>query len=279
MSERYGVPSSTVGTDNKGFAAVGYGKSGGIELSYSSDLDLLFIHNSCPEEVTTGNRQILASVFYMKMAQRIMHICNTRMGSGQLYEIDMRLRPSGNSGLLVVHIDAFEKYQQQEAWTWEHQALVRARVIYGNSQLTHKFNLIRTSILTQERDPDKLKQEVLEMRNKMRSHLDKSVDHHIDIKQGIGGLVDIEFLAQYLVLKNGSYHPEIALYSDNIRIFMSLAAAGVITENQGSILTQGYCQLRDQGHRAILQGKKVMLDEEAFEQYSKNIQAVWKFFL
>ena len=279
MSERYGVPSSTVGTDNKGFAAVGYGKSGGIELSYSSDLDLVFIHNSGSEEVTTGNRQILASVFYMKMAQRIMHICNTRMGSGQLYEIDMRLRPSGNSGLLVVHIDAFEKYQQQEAWTWEHQALVRARVIYGNSQLTRKFNLLRANILTQERDPDKLKQEVLAMRNKMRSHLDKSADHHIDIKQGIGGLVDIEFLAQYLVLKNGSYHPEIALYSDNIRIFMSLAAAGVITENQGSILTQGYCQLRDQGHSAILQDKKLMLNEEAFEQYSKNIQAVWKLFL
>ncbi|MFT4725181.1 MAG: glutamate-ammonia-ligase adenylyltransferase, partial [Colwellia sp.] len=125
MAQRFGVPTSTVGENHKGFSAIGYGKMGGIELSYSSDLDLVFVHNSHSNEVTNGLKQIPASQFYMKLAQRIMHIFNTRMASGILYELDMRLRPSGNSGLLVVHVNAFAQYQREEAWTWEHQALVR----------------------------------------------------------------------------------------------------------------------------------------------------------
>jgi len=279
MSLRYGVPESTIVHDDKGFAVIGYGKLGGRELSYSSDLDLVFLHCSTPEDVTNGNKQVLASVFYMKLAQRIMHIFNTRMASGILYELDMRLRPSGNSGLLVVHFNTFAQYQQEDAWTWEHQALVRTRVVYGNDNITQKFNQLRQKILALPREQEKLISDVIEMRNKMRNHLDKSDKSDIDIKQGLGGLVDIEFLAQFLVLKNSHQHIEVAKYSDNVSIFSQLNLVGVLDDEQREVLTQTYCQLRDQGHRAALQDKQLLLDESKFQQTTGDIIDIWQKFL
>ena len=134
VSLRYGVPESSLETGEKGFAVIGYGKAGGIELGYGSDLDLVFVHDSQAGEQTSGPRQVPANQFYMKLAQRIMHIFNSRMSSGILYELDMRLRPSGNSGVLVVHIETFEHYLKEDAWIWEHQALVRSRAVYGHER-------------------------------------------------------------------------------------------------------------------------------------------------
>ena len=215
---------------------LGYGKMGGIELGYSSDLDLVFLHQSESQEMTDGDKPILATQFYVKLAQKMMHIFNTRMISGMLYELDMRLRPSGNSGLLMVHIDTFESYQKSEAWTWEHQALVRARSVYGSESMRERFADIRRNILANQRDIGQLQKDVNDMREKMRGHLDKSDELHFDIKQGHGGLVDIEFLVQYLILANSHSHPNISYYSDNIRLLEALAENEVISEQEKQTL-------------------------------------------
>jgi len=276
LSLRHGVPESCVDAEHKGFAVIGYGKMGGIELGYGSDLDLVFLHDSHENEFTNGNKQISAKQFYLKLAQRILHIFNTRMASGILYELDMRLRPSGNSGLLVVHIDTFAQYQSEEAWTWEHQALVRARFIYGHSKLCEKFNVIRESILGRKRDKKQLQQQVVEMRNKMRNHLDKSTETECDIKQAPGGLVDIEFLAQFLVLNYGVKEVALCRYSDNIRIFEQLAKYQIISNKQKLALIEDYCALRNKGHRAVLQNQASLMARSEFDLYAKNVSEIWQ---
>jgi glutamate-ammonia-ligase adenylyltransferase len=262
VSQRFGIPSSLQGQQNKGFAAIGYGKLGGYELAYNSDLDLVFVHNSQTDDKTNGNKQILAGQFYVKLAQRIMHMFNTRMNSGILYELDMRLRPSGNAGVLMVHIDTFAQYQAEEAWTWEHQALVRARVVYGARPLQTKFNSIRQQILSLSRDVTHLQKDVSTMRDKMRTHLDKSSGEIFDVKQGPGGLVDIEFLVQFWVLAYSCQYPQIAKYSDNLHILQQLEDVGVITHQEQILLSQAYCQLRDFGHRCALQMQSLPATDE-----------------
>ncbi|MDO6445559.1 bifunctional [glutamate--ammonia ligase]-adenylyl-L-tyrosine phosphorylase/[glutamate--ammonia-ligase] adenylyltransferase [Colwellia sp. 1_MG-2023] len=279
ISERFGVPNSLAGTDDKGFAVIGYGKMGGFELGYSSDLDLVFIHNCKHDDQTNGQKPVMASQFYAKLAQRIMHIFNTRMNNGVLYELDMRLRPSGNSGVLVVNINTFGQYQQEEAWTWEHQALVRARATYGNQQIVQQYNDIRRQILIRSRDENKLKKEVIDMRNKMREHLDKSTDELFDIKQGRGGLVDIEFLTQYLVLNYSAKYHEICQYSDNIRIFTTLANVGILTLAQKELLIEHYCQLRNFGHKTSLQNESAMMNAQQFAHDSERITEIIQQFL
>ncbi len=262
VTQRFGIPESLVGKEHKGFAAIGYGKLGGYELAYSSDLDLVFIHDSVANELTTGKKQLLASQFYAKLAQRIMHIFNTRMSSGILYELDMRLRPSGNAGVLVVNMDTFAQYQQQQAWTWEHQALVRARLVYGHKPLQQKFSATRQHILSLRRDIPRLQHDVIAMRQKMRAHLDTSNDDGFDIKQGQGGLIDIEFLVQFLVLSYGHRHPQIVEFSDNLRILMALEQVGVISHDEQLLLSKAYCQLRDFGHRRALQKQRLTISDE-----------------
>ncbi len=279
VSARFGVPSGLVETDDKGFAVIGYGKTGGFELGYSSDLDLVFIHSCDINDVTNGDKAVVVGQFYAKLAQRIMHIFNTKMTSGVLYELDMRLRPSGNSGVLVVNINTFEQYQKQEAWTWEHQALVRARAIYGSKQLTQRFNDIRQSVLATKRDPDELRQQVVKMRDKMRRHLDASDQDFSDIKQGSGGLVDIEFLAQFLALNCSVDYPSVAQYSDNIRLFNALAKADIISVEQKKTLVSHYCRLRDFGHRQSLQAKSAKMPTSEFDEYGQAVREIVNAFL
>ncbi len=265
LIQRFGVPVSKDGTQDKGFAVIGYGKLGGIELGYSSDLDLVFVHDADLTELTTGEKQITSGQFYLKLAQRMMHLFNTRMANGILYELDMRLRPSGNAGLLMVHIDTFAHYQENDAWTWEHQALVRTRIIYGGDALTEKFLKIKRQVLSTERETASLLTDVQQMRDKMRSHLDKSSSQQVDIKQGRGGLVDIEFFVQYLVLSASAEHPELSEYSDNISLLKHLAKLSQITENEQLILVANYCKLRDFGHHATLQNSEQVIDNAKFE--------------
>ncbi len=279
VTARFGVPSSLADTDDKGFAVIGYGKTGGFELGYSSDLDLVFIHNCQITDVTNGERSVVVTQFYAKLAQRIMHIFNTNMSSGILYELDMRLRPSGNSGVLVVNINTFEQYQREEAWTWEHQALVRARVVYGQTNIRQQFNAIRHSILATARDENELRSEVVKMRNKMREHLDHSNDEYFDVKQGPGGLVDIEFLAQFLTLNYSAQYPNICEHSDNIRLFDALAKASLISKIQKKQLISQYCRLRDFGHRASLQNQAINMPRQAYQADSAEITAIVEQFL
>ena len=160
ITERHGEP--TYQWDGKtktaGFAVIGYGKLGGIELSYGSDLDLVYLHNSHgTAQVTDGRRELDNEVFFARLAQRLVHILSARTLSGQLYDVDLRLRPSGASGLMVSSLRAFDRYQRDEAWTWEHQALVRARVVCGDPELARAFETVRADILLRPRDGDALK--------------------------------------------------------------------------------------------------------------------------
>jgi len=252
MAEKYGEPTHLREREGKGFAVVGYGKVGGWELGYNSDLDIVFMHD-CPVNVyTDGKKEIDGRQFYLRLAQRIIHIFSTRTASGILYEADTRLRPSGASGLLVSPTEAFAEYQQTEAWTWEHQALVRARMIYGDAPLQQAFHQIRHGILTRPRDEATLKREVVEMRHKMREHLGGKKAGRFMLKQDPGGITDIEFLAQYLVLCYSHEKPKLTRWSDNVRIFESMLQQGIMDETQAMALTQAYTTMRDHIHHRNL---------------------------
>ena len=158
-------------SEDSGFAVYAYGKLGGIELGYGSDLDLVFIYDAAGQGVTDGPRPIDNTVFYTRLGQRMIHILETRMALGQLYEVDMRLRPSGQSGMLVISCKGFGDYQRNTAWTWEHQALVRARWVAGDPAVAEQVDALRLEILCQSRVEAELAGEVQAMRDKMREHL------------------------------------------------------------------------------------------------------------
>ena len=184
-----------------GFSVVAYGKMGSLELGYASDLDIVFLHDSHgKQQFTSGEKSLDNGVFFGRMAQKVVHFLTTLTAAGTLYETDTRLRPNGKSGLLVSSLEAFREYQLSEAWTWEHQALVRARVVVGSQRLRDRFDVIRTEVLGQRRDHGELRQQVREMRERMRRELSRGNSELFDLKQGHGGIADIEFVVQYLVL-------------------------------------------------------------------------------
>lgn len=282
MVERYGEP--VHGGVERGFAALGYGKLGGVELGYGSDLDMVFVHCATPGTMTDGSaadgkKAIDSTHFYLKLAQRILHLFNTRTNSGILYEIDMRLRPSGNSGLMVSHIDTFIEYQHDEAWTWEHQALVRARAVAGDKFLQQKFNQARLQIISQPRDLVALQSEVAKMREKMRAHLGSNDPLQFDLKQDAGGIVDIEFIAQYLVLGFSHRFPELAISSDNVRVFDAVAKCGLMPPPDAMVLKDIYCSYRDKGHRLALQQLKSRVELEEFRAQQQIVIATWQLWL
>lgn len=278
---KHGRPSglSDAGLE-KGFIAVGYGKLGGIELGYSSDLDMVFIYQADNHGATDGERSINNQLFYTRLGQRIIHILSTQTTQGDLYEVDMRLRPSGNSGMLVSSLAAFEKYQQQDAWTWEHQALVRARAICGDQALIQAFYDLRSDILTQARDVEALRKEVSAMREKMRvAAIDKFkseevAKHHL--KQGAGGLIDIEFIAQFGVLAYAGQAPQLLQWSDNIRQLESLIEQGCFPGIALHPLMDAYRTLRSALHRKTLAGKSYQASLRDFEETRTQVVQIWE---
>lgn len=274
MTDKYGYPKGA-DDDNTGFLVTGYGKMGGIELGYSSDLDLVFLHNCNSTADTTGPKQIDSKQFYVKLAQRIMHLFNTKTSSGELYEVDLRLRPSGNSGLLVSGIEAYREYLMDDAWTWEHQALVRSRAIYGHLSIQQRFSEIRQEVLCRPRDQRALSSEVTDMRDKMRQHLDKSDAQHIDLKQGRGTIADIEFLTQYWTLKSAHAHPDITRWSDNVRIIETLVQDQLIPDEWGNTLTDAYLKIRNLSHRKALQGTPNLMDADELRKEREKVCAIW----
>ncbi|MCR4459737.1 bifunctional [glutamate--ammonia ligase]-adenylyl-L-tyrosine phosphorylase/[glutamate--ammonia-ligase] adenylyltransferase [Pseudescherichia sp. L3] len=276
MVARFGQPKHLRDREGRGFAVVGYGKLGGWELGYSSDLDLVFLHD-CPADVMTdGEREIDGRQFYLRLAQRIMHLFSTRTSSGILYEVDARLRPSGAAGMLVTTADAFADYQQNEAWTWEHQALVRARVVYGDPQLKSRFDEIRRTILMTPRDGEKLQTEVREMREKMRAHLGNKHRERFDLKADAGGITDIEFIAQYLVLGHAYQKPKLTRWSDNVRILELLAQNDIMDEQEAQALTHAYTTLRDALHHLALQEQPGHVPETEFAEERGQVSASWQ---
>ncbi|MEP4889820.1 MAG: bifunctional [glutamate--ammonia ligase]-adenylyl-L-tyrosine phosphorylase/[glutamate--ammonia-ligase] adenylyltransferase [Aliiglaciecola sp.] len=274
MKEKYGIPEGSSEQDKK-FAVIGYGKLGGIELGYGSDLDLVFVHECDSQTMTNGKKSIEANQFYTKLAQRIMHLFMTKTPSGQLYEIDMRLRPSGNAGLLVCHVNGFEQYQLQEAWTWEHQALVRARVVIGSPDFTQRIEAIRRDILCRSRDINTLQQDVANMRQKMRDHLNKGNENWLDVKQDAGAMADIEFLVQFWVLKNAQHFPKMVDWSDNIRLLEQLCVANCISADDKAQLTEAYLDYRNRSHRLTLLEKDNLVDKSQYSEHQKNVKAIW----
>lgn len=275
MSERYGVPSHLEGID-KGFCVIGYGKLGGFELGYGSDLDLVFLHNA-PRGITTdGKKSLEAQQFYIKLAQRIMHLLNTKTLFGQLYETDLRLRPSGNAGLLCCHINGFEKYQLEEAWTWEHQALVRARGISGDLTLLNDFARVRHQILSTKRDVNTLADDVCKMRAKMREHLLTNTRHKVDLKQCEGGITDIEFMVQFWVLAFAHSVEGLTTYPDNLRILDAAATGELISKASAAQLQHAYLRLRELYHHLTLADTKYADESDELETIREQVKAHWQ---
>ncbi|OBX04800.1 glutamine-synthetase adenylyltransferase [Gallibacterium genomosp. 3] len=276
VTQRFGTPDHLQG-DEKSFLVVGYGKLGGIELGYKSDLDLVFLYDAPANGQTIGGkRSIDSGQFYLRLAQKINSIFNINTNSGILYEVDMRLRPSGSAGLLVSSIHAFHDYQQNEAWTWEKQALVRARAVYGETVMRQQFDSIRRAVLSTAQDQQRLKNDVREMREKMYEHLSHTPAGYFDIKKDRGGITDIEFIAQYLMLANAPTTPELTTWSDNVRIFEDMVKYQVISAEIGQRLTEIYVELRNHIHHLNLAGKNSVVEEMPFAEMRTFIGEVWQ---
>ncbi|MBT0585652.1 bifunctional [glutamate--ammonia ligase]-adenylyl-L-tyrosine phosphorylase/[glutamate--ammonia-ligase] adenylyltransferase [Alteromonas oceanisediminis] len=256
MQRRFGEPSGN-NVDQPDLVIIAYGKFGGYELGYGSDLDLVFLHGAHRDQYTDGAKEVSAQQFYVKLVQRFMHLMTTNTQLGDIYDIDLRLRPDGSAGMLCSHIDGFDDYQQQQAWTWEHQALVRARPVWGSSALTDKFARIRHDILAYPRDPSELSKRVTEMREKMRQHLLKTQTGYVDLKQSEGGITDIEFMVQFWVLAFAADCPELLKYPDNLRILDAVSAAQITPDKNVKALQASYLSLRQSIHRANLQNQEV----------------------
>jgi len=276
MVARYGRPLLEKDHDRSYFAVIAYGKMGGIELSYSSDLDLVFLYDADPNANTDGNNPVANAVFYARLGQRLIHLLTAYTSAGQLYEVDMRLRPSGESGMLVSHIDSFGEYQQKNAWTWEHQALVRARPVAGDSYVMKAFSQIRQNVLSQARDIEKLRQEIVEMRERMRNQMTKTKPGYFDLKQDAGGITDIEFMVQYIVLAWAKQYNDLVTYSDNIRILDAIADNKLMDANECRDLADIFRAFRKDLHKLALLEQSALIEIGEVESFRNRVCEIWK---
>jgi len=272
---RHGRPTRVLGRET-GFAVIAYGKLGGIELGYGSDLDLVFLHGSRdPNAMTEGPKPLAIDVFYARLGQRMIHIFTAHTPAGVLYEVDVRLRPNGNAGLLVSSLDAFAHYQAEKAWTWEHQALIRARAVAGGAEVVGRFGEIRRAVLCRERDPEVLRRDVREMRERMRAQLDKTRPGSFDLKQGTGGIADIEFMVQYAVLRWAHEYPDLTEWTDNIRLLDALMRHRVIERAAAGRLADAYRAFRAVYHRQTLQELPGLITDEELAEQRRWVRSAW----
>lgn len=278
LTQAHGAPHCGDGTSLRpaAVAIVGYGKLGGIELGYGSDLDLVFLHDSEGEVQRTGGAKPLDNaVFFLRLGQRIVHLLTLHSAAGRLYDVDMRLRPSGKGGLMITQVDAFESYQRSEAWTWEHQALLRARAVAGERHLRGRFEQIRLDVLCHHVRRDTLKDEVRKMRERMRGELSKARPGQFDVKQDPGGIADIEFLAQYWALAGAERHPPLVIYSDTIRQLESVASADLVPQATVDLLTHAYRAYRSEIHHRSLENAPAIVDEAQFVAERASVVRIW----
>ncbi|MCO4836618.1 MAG: bifunctional [glutamate--ammonia ligase]-adenylyl-L-tyrosine phosphorylase/[glutamate--ammonia-ligase] adenylyltransferase [Oceanospirillaceae bacterium] len=279
LSLRHGYPQNEQGPSDD-FIVVGYGKVGGWELSYGSDLDLVFIYDMPSQAETDGPKPIANSVFFTRLGQRIINYLNTLTASGQLYEVDMRLRPDGAKGLLVSTLNAFTQYQLHEAWTWEHQALVRARPLAGSHKLAGDFIAVRKHVLSQISQSASIKQDVVMMREKMRRQLASkpSADGQIltfHLKHDEGGTVDIEFMVQYGVLAYAHQCQALLSYTDNIRILEAFEKHLILTAADAHDLQEAYQAMRAAEHRLTLQNKAGEVCADDLREHRLKVKTIW----
>jgi glutamate-ammonia-ligase adenylyltransferase len=281
MTVQYGIPqcrkSEEAPLRTVQICAIGYGKLGGIELGYGSDLDLVFLHDSSGlDQETTGARSIDNQVFFVRLAQRIVHILTVHSAAGRLYEVDVRLRPSGKGGMLITQIEAFADYQYKEAWTWEHQALLHARAVAGSKALRARFEALRVRILTEAVKRDTLLDEVRNMRERMRRELSRAKTGQFDLKQDPGGIADIEFLAQYWALREAVRHAAVVMYSDTIRQLETLASGDLVPQARVDQLTAAYRAYRVRNHHRSLRDESAVIDASEFVAERSAVREIWQ---
>lgn len=275
ITAQFGVPTCGGGRPVN-ICAVGYGKLGGMELGYSSDLDLVFLHDSHGErQQTSAASPIDNQLFFVRLAQRIVHLLTMHSAAGRLYEVDVRLRPSGKGGLLVTNIEAFAEYQRREAWTWEHQALLHARSVAGSPQLRAEFERVRLDALCHHVRRDSLRAEVRAMRERMRRELSRGGAARFDIKQDPGGIADIEFLAQYWALAWAERYPAVVMFADTIRQLESVASANLVPQADVDVLTRAYRAFRAAAHHLALAGQGALVPPEEFRAVRAGVTRIW----
>ncbi len=277
ITAQFGVPSCGEERRPVRVCAIAYGKLGGMELGYGSDLDLVFVHDSRGErQETVGARSIDNQLFFVRLVQRVVHLLTMHSAAGRLYEVDVRLRPSGKGGLLVTQIDAFAEYQRREAWTWEHQALLHARAVAGSRELCAEFERIRLEVLRFSVRREQLREDVRAMRERMRRERPRGEAGWMDLKNDAGGIADIEFLAQYWALKWAREYPPVAMYADTIRQLESVASANLVPQSSVDTLTGAYRAYRACRHHLALAGageERAPAAEFAAERAA--VSAIW----
>ncbi|HFB65448.1 MAG TPA: bifunctional [glutamate--ammonia ligase]-adenylyl-L-tyrosine phosphorylase/[glutamate--ammonia-ligase] adenylyltransferase [Aeromonadales bacterium] len=269
IEQKYGRLVREDGSDVD-FSIIAMGKLGSKEMGFSSDLDLVFIYGNS-NSLTSGKRTVPAIEFFIKIAQRLIHYINTRMPNGVLYEIDTRLRPSGRSGLLVTQVNEFENYQLNEAWTWEHQSLVRARCLFGTSDLAERFQLIKTRVISGANKNVSLKAEIKTMRMKMKRHEIGKMTGKTLMKQQDGGIIDLEFLVQYLVLKNAKQYSLLTRVSSLIDQVKVLLQNKLLIQAHAETIMDSYLNQIDKINTLTLQDQEVDYSVISKKELEKNI--------
>lgn len=255
--------------DEHQFAIIAYGKLGGKELGYGSDLDIVFVYEDEDEQ---------APEVYATLVRKLINWLTVKTGEGDLYEIDTALRPNGNSGLLITTFAAYANYQQQRgsntAWTWEHQAMTRARFVLGSDMLRERFDTVRRAVISAPRDAQALRQEIMAMREKVRA-AHPAHGEQFDVKHSPGGMVDAEFAVQYLVLSQSAQHPELVANAGNIALLQIAQAVGLLPPGIGAAAASAYRELRRIQHRARLNEEPTQVNPQALQTERQAVLALW----
>lgn len=252
------------------FGIIGYGKLGGKELGYGSDLDIVFIFDDEDDN---------APEIYTAWVRKLINWLTVKTGEGDLYEIDTALRPNGNSGLLVTSFKSYADYQQQRgsntAWTWEHQAMTRARFVLGSDSLRQRFDNVREAVITAPRDAQALKREIVSMRERVRSAHPVRGDW-FDVKHSRGGMLDAEFVVQYLVLSQSAQHPELVANLGNIALLQRAEKAGLLPAGVGQAAASAYRELRRMQHTSRLDEGSGLVPEALVTTHRDAVLALWQ---
>jgi [glutamine synthetase] adenylyltransferase / [glutamine synthetase]-adenylyl-L-tyrosine phosphorylase len=256
------------------FAVIAYGKLGGKELGYGSDLDVVFLYDDSDEDDKDRAQEV-----YGNYVRKLITWLTLRTAAGELFDIDTALRPNGGSGLLVTSIEAFERYQagrgSNTAWTWEHQAITRARFCAGASDLAGRFESVRRGVLTAPRDAAALRDEIRAMREKVRA-AHPVRPGRFDVKHSPGGMMDVEFAVQYLVLAMGAAQPGLLDNVGNIALLQRAEDAGLLPAGIGHDAADAYRELRRAQHMARLDEQPTYFEPSALAPQSAAVLALWR---
>jgi glutamate-ammonia-ligase adenylyltransferase len=269
---QHGRPAGYAGAGS-GLGILGYGSLGASELGFASDLDLVFLYDEHLGQVESdGPKPLDGQRYFARIAQRVVHLLTTLTRAGRLYEVDVRLRPDGGKGLLVTSVQGFADYQRDRAWTWEHQALVRSRFLAGDAKLAQRFADARAGVLAAPRDRAEVFRHVAQMRARWRAERDRSTATELDLKQGAGALLDIEFLLQALVLAHAHEAPVLLSESSTARLIPLAANAGFFTAQQASTLSQSYAVLLERALACTLDARpRLAARDEALDAAAAGV--------